>query len=99
MKKVFDLLLGADLDLDVRGGDFAIGESTKQHQGLILETEKGEWRENPAVGVGITSMLLDDAAAGDIMLEIQQQMEADGQTISQLTVTADKQLSLIASYS
>ena len=96
--KVFDLLLDDDLDLDVRGGDFAITESTQQHQKLILETEKGEWRESPAVGVGINSMLLDEAPAGDIILEIQQQVEADGQVISQLTVTADKKLSLIASY-
>ena len=97
--KVFDLLLDDDLDLDVRGGDFAITESTQQHQKLILLTDKGEWRQSPATGVGINSMLLDDAAAGDIILEVQMQMEADGLIISHLTVTADKQLSLTATYS
>lgn len=96
--KVFDLLLDDDLDLAVEGGDFVIGESTQQHQQLILWTEQGEWRDSPAVGVGISSMLLDEAGPGDIILAVQQQMEADGLVISQLTVTVGKQLSITASY-
>lgn len=96
--KVFDLLLDADLDLDVRSGDLAIGGSTQQHQQLILLTEQGEWRQSPFVGAGINSMLLDESAAGEIIQEVQSQMEADGQVISELTLSTEGKLFLRAAY-
>jgi hypothetical protein len=97
--KVFDLLLDADLDLDVRGGDLAIGESTEQHQQLILLTEQGEWRQSPFVGAGIRTMILDESPAGEIIQEVQSQLEADGQVISELTISTEGKLYLLASYS
>ena len=41
---VCDLLLDDDLDMCVKGGDLAIGESTVQHQALLLFANQGEWR-------------------------------------------------------
>ncbi len=96
--KVYDLLLDSDLDLDVQGGDFTIGESTEQHQLLLLRSEQGEWRENPAVGVGINSMILNDAPAGDIVAAIQDQMEQDGQHVTSLSLDADGVMNLQAYY-
>jgi hypothetical protein len=96
--KVFDLLLNADLDLAIEGGDFVIGESTKQHQQLLLLSEQGDWRENPAVGVGIRSMMLDDAPAVGIVATIQDQLDSDGQDIAELTISAEGQVYLLASY-
>lgn len=43
---VYDILLGADFDLWIEAGDLKIGESTVQHQQLLLWTHYGEWRES-----------------------------------------------------
>jgi hypothetical protein len=96
--KVFDLLLTDGLDLAIQNGDFLIGESTEQHQRLLLESEQGEWRENPAVGVGLRSALLDDAPAVAVLATIQDQLDADGQDIAELTFSTDGKLFLLASY-
>lgn len=63
-----------------------VGDTTAQNQALILLLHKGELRENPAVGVGISDMLLDN----DLSLwkrEIREQLEIDGQTVNSVTVT------------
>lgn len=96
--KVYDLLLDADLDLSFRGGDLDVGESTEQHQQLLLLSEPGDWRENPAVGVGIQTMLLDDAGGVAMLAAITDQLEADGQVITELTMTAEGALFLLAAY-
>jgi hypothetical protein len=96
--KVFDLLLDAELGLAIEGGDFVIGESTKQHQQLLLLSEQGDWRENPPVGVGIRTMVLDDMPAVGIVATIQDQLDADGQDIAELTISAEGALHLLAAY-
>lgn len=99
MSRVLDLLLTDDLDLAIEGGDLAIGESTGQHQRLLLESEPGDWRESPGVGVGIRTMLLDDAPGGAIVAEVQEQFENDGLHIAALTITYEGQLQVQATYS
>ena len=98
MNNIFDLLLTDDLDLSIEGGDFVLSESTAQHQRLLLETEPGDWRESPGVGVGIRSMLLDDAPGGTILAEVQEQFENDGLRIAALTITDEGQLQVQAAY-
>jgi hypothetical protein len=76
-----DILLDGDFDLAFVDGDFAIGESTRQHQNLILISEPGEWREFPTVGVGIRSKLLGDNP-GEVVSEIKRQFEGDGMRVT-----------------
>lgn len=82
--KVFDLLLNAEDDLDIQGGDLVVGESGQQHQGLILRSNPGEWRGAPAVGVGIQDMILNDATTAALVSEIQSQFEADGMNVDRI---------------
>ena len=96
--KVFDLLLNDAEDLDIQGGDLVVGESTRQHQGLILKTNPGEWRGAPLVGAGIQSMILDDAPTASITSKIQEQMEMDGMLIQSLTLAKGGALNLAAYY-
>lgn len=72
-------------DLLIADGDFVVGESTQQHQSLLIRLKKGELRQYPKTGVGVDDFLLDDNA-GDIYLEIQRQLEADGNVIRDITV-------------
>ena len=78
MAKVYDLMLDADGDLLIENGDFVIGETTQQNIGLILISEKGEWRHTPYVGAGLKSDIEDEAEPAELMQEIKKQLELDG---------------------
>lgn len=81
-----DILLDRTFDLLLAGGDWKIGESTRQHQQLLLLTEKGEWKENPTQGVGSQSWLLDETS-GEYRAEVKRQFERDGMTVLKLAGT------------
>lgn len=85
-----------DIDIHVLTDDngkivsgVVIGDILAQNQALILQTHKGEWKEDPSIGVGISDMLLDE----NLMLwkrEIREQMELDGQTVREVAITGMK---------
>jgi len=81
----FDYKLDATDDLAIESGDFVVSESTKQHQGLLVRSKKGELRQFGKTGVGIDDFLLDENP-GDVYPEIQKQFEADGMVIRALEV-------------
>lgn len=96
--KVFDLLLNADNDLDIQGGDLVVGESTRQNQGLILLSNPGEWRGAPQVGVGIQSLILEDTPTAAIVSEIQAQLEADGMEVEHINLASGGAVNVAAYY-
>lgn len=81
-----DYLNDANDDLLIQNGDFVIGESSQQHQSLLLRLKKGELRQYPKTGVGIDGFLLDDNP-GDVYQEIQKQFEADGMVVRSIDVS------------
>jgi hypothetical protein len=91
-----DILLDETGDLAVKDGDFVIGDSTIQHQQLLLMSQKGEWKEKPMVGVGIENYLNDDTT-NDMMNEISDQFEKDGMKIKSIN-SANSELLIDASY-
>lgn len=70
-------------------GDFVIGESTRQHQALLLLIEKGELRQHTLSGVGIRTQLLDENPAA-VRAEIKRQFELDGMKVLQVSGTGLK---------
>lgn len=70
----------------LKGRTLAIGETTRQNQALILLLHKGELKENPAVGVGISDMLLDHDPL-HWRQTIREQLEMDGQEVSSIRIT------------
>jgi hypothetical protein len=95
-KKVYDILLTDDDDLQITGGDFVSGESTAQHQKLIILTAKGEWKESPTVGVDAFSYLNDDIEGleADIAIAFAQ----DGMKVKSVTLTETGQIDSTATY-
>lgn len=83
-----DLLLNDSFEILVEDGDFVPGESTRQHQTLLLYAEKGEIREFPTRGVGIRSWLLDERP-GDLNARIKREYEADGMRVLLVKASAN----------
>lgn len=95
---MFDLLLDINFDLKVSVGDLVVGESTRQHQQLLLLAEKGEFREFPARGIGAQSWLLDDIQAGDFAAAVKKEFEADGMKVLLVKGAQAGKLQIEASY-
>lgn len=94
MKKGTGIQLSGDYDIDISvrrdsGGlivsGLCIGDTLRQNQAVILVMNKGELKEAPLMGVGISDMLLDN----DPLFwrtEIAEQMEMDGQTVERVAI-------------
>lgn len=89
-------LIDYDLDIKVERDRFGkiisglvIGDILHQNQAILLGIRKGELKENPSVGVGLSDMLLSHDLT-DIRNEIRQQLEMDGQTVEKIIITPSK---------
>ncbi len=53
-----DILIQESYNLaaDSATHDLVLGDTTLQNQALILQSQKGEWKEHPMVGCGIGDM-------------------------------------------
>lgn len=70
-----------DGDLQIENGDFVIGHSDQQHVNDLLIAQKGEYTQNPVLGVGILRYLRapeDAKVRAKLEREIKLQIEADG---------------------
>lgn len=63
-----------------------IGDVVHQNQAIILSMRKGDLKENPSIGVGLSDLLLEHNLLS-IRSEIRQQLELDGQTVNSIKVT------------
>ncbi len=76
-----DLLVAVQRDAaGVIAQGLEIGITTFQNQALILQAAKGEFKEYPTLGVGISDILGDDEMTG-WKREIALQLEADGMKV------------------
>jgi hypothetical protein len=90
-----DIKVVQDSDGMIKQGLY-VGDVTRQNTAIILYMHPGELKEQPAVGVGITNMLLDK----DYLLykhKIRQQLNVEGMIIRQLDIN-DQTIEINASY-
>lgn len=94
----YDVLLDESLDLREDGTtlDLVEGESTLQHQELLLLTPKGSWKENPDTGVGLMNYLEDENDA-EMYAEIRRQFQGDGMMVKAVAIENGK-LNIDATY-
>lgn len=90
-----DILLDPAGDLLLSPG-MVRGESTDQHQALLLKANPGDFRESPMVGVGLFGWLKDEDDNG-LLAAIKSQFEADGMTVTNISLV-DQKLQINASY-
>ena len=81
-----DLILTQDYDLQIKNGDFVIGDSQEQNVELMLMSKQGEFKLNPEAGCNILSAK--NGVIGRLLdREIRIQLEADGFQLENLTIT------------
>lgn len=91
-----DLLLTEDYDLQIKNGDFLIGDSQEQSVELILISKQGEWKMNPATGCDIHSAK--NGTIGRFLdRKIRVQLDADGFQLENLSLT-DKGIDISGKY-
>ena len=73
-----------------------IGDPTRQNQALILVLHKGELKEYPQIGCGISDMLQDNDPLYWRSL-IREQLEMDGQKVNGIRLTL-KSIDIDATY-
>jgi hypothetical protein len=98
MAKNAGIELNSDYDLSIRvgkdgngmiTGGLLVGDTLAQNQALILICQKGEWKDNPTLGVGLGDLCADN----DFRLwkrEITRQLEADGQRLGRLVLNENE---------
>lgn len=92
----YDILLDENNDLLIEDGDFVIGESTIQHQTLLLHCHKGEFKENPTRCVGIVRFLETHDTQG-LAREIDVEFTKDGMKVDKIMIETPN-LEIEASY-
>lgn len=75
-------------DIKIENGHIAIGETLPQNEFLLLVMNKGELKEEPLVGVGISDMINDNDILG-WKRKIRDGLKADGLTVEQISISSD----------
>ncbi|MRJ09169.1 oxidase [Ornithobacterium rhinotracheale] len=92
-----DILTNTENDLQIKEGDFLVGNAHSQHQKHILTANKGEYKEFPEVGVGIVQMLADDRYT-EMLIETKKQLEYDGMQIKDVSLQPNGNLIIDGKY-
>jgi myo-inositol-1-phosphate synthase len=92
-----DWLLNETGDLAIVDNDVQVGESTKQHQRLLLLCEKGAYKQTPTACVGSAGYLEGENLAA-FLREVRKQFTKDGMVVNLLNFQNGKLL-IDASYS
>lgn len=82
-------------DLLFQNGDFAVGVSDEQHINDIILHEKGNFRQNPALGVGIMQYLNsphNTLARTELEGKVKRQLEFDGFSVFDVRVLPNFEL-------
>lgn len=76
-----------------------VGDTTCQNQAIILQANKGEFKEYPTLGVGISGMANDHETTGWTR-EISLQLEAEGMRVNDVDIDiTNNKLLIDAEYS
>ena len=84
-------------DLNMANGDFLIKESDSQHVQHILKANKGDFKMNPELGVGIENMLNSEEATS-FLIETKKNLEYDGMKVQNIEFTEQETLKINANY-
>lgn len=79
------LILDKKNELIIQNGTLALGETRDQNASLIVLAEKGEFKEHPQLGVGISQFLKSVNRENELLRAIRVQLALDGMKPQSLT--------------
>jgi hypothetical protein len=91
------ILLDVNGDIMINNGSIVIDSATQQNQRNLLLSEKGDIKETPLLGAGLTSFL-DDDNPSDCLREIRSALRMDGQNVKSCCFDSNGKLIIIAGY-
>ena len=91
------ILLNDDLTFKITNGSLTIGDTTAQNQKILILANKGEFKLKPMRGVG-AARFLEDSDAGDLAREIRTEFIADGMSVNNIKINANKEIEIDANY-
>ena len=80
-----DIHLNDTFEPIVENGDFAVAPNLKQAQALLLQTNKGEWKQHPTMGVGVPNFL-ETFNMSELSREIREQFSQDGMKVNRVQI-------------
>ena len=92
-----DILVNDKGAIIVKSGDFAIGESSQQHQKHLLLFTKGSLKEHITTGVG-AALFIESEDIGALLREIHVQFTGDGMTVQEIKIDDQGKLNIVADY-
>lgn len=84
------ILLDEDRDIKVIGGCLVIGDNTLDMIENIIDSNKGEWKENVFLGVGIKKMIAQSGNDRSIANEIVENLKRGGIDYTSVSVKNGK---------
>lgn len=81
-----DILLDENGDLKIENGDLVIGDSSQQEIEQLVTGFKGEFKEFPIMGVGISKFLKTRGALTAAVKEIKIQLKSDGFNVNTVKI-------------
>ncbi|SDC52482.1 hypothetical protein [Williamwhitmania taraxaci] len=89
------ILIGEDGDLLIGNGSLLVGDSNEQHVDAIISASKGEFKEFPALGVGVVNYLKKQSVSLEsIKREITVNLKADGYKANGFSITSTGEFNL-----
>lgn len=85
---MIDIELDATEDLAIANGDFVVVESTAQHQRQLILNNKGDFKQNPTLGVGALNYM-DDENFQQLIRAISVEFARDGMDVKRVILAKD----------
>jgi hypothetical protein len=92
-----DILLDENFELQISSGDLSVGESTYQHQKILIFADKGQFKSSPKIGVG-SRRYLETSKPDELAREIRLEFYGDGMDVKTLKIEDNLEIKIDAEY-
>jgi hypothetical protein len=82
---MIDITLSSDEDLLISSGDFVASECTGQNQKELILNNKGDFKQDPTVGVGVFEYF-DDEGSRTLVRNISIEFNKDGMDVKSISL-------------
>lgn len=85
---MMDIGLDDNEDTDIQYGDFVAAESTATHQRQLILNNKGDFKQNPTIGVGAFEYF-DDEHMQDLIRAVSIEFSKDGMDVQSIKLNPE----------